>query len=367
MYMKYSILIVFASLLALTSCKTDFSVNGEYQKTAIVNAIIDYNDTLHYIKINKTFLGDGNAFDFAAIPDSSYFSSVEGTVKEVINGTVNRTFILRDTILSNKDQNGVFYAPEQRLYYFYTAPNEKLNKDALLRLNLNLDNGDNIVTSETELISGLSIESPNNVTPLALAEALVENNTDYLKPSISFKTGTDAQYFDLRIIFRYNEFEGANVTIKEFEWKVADIAKDQLAVSPNYQASIVLNGRNFYEQVAAKIAIDPSVTKRTVHSLDFILTGASQDLVNYIAVNQPTSALAQSKPAFTNLSGGLGIFTSRSKVVRTRLNGEQNGPATIRILNQNTTRQLCQGQITTNELMFCSPIPEDQNSTFFCN
>lgn len=365
--MKNQILIALASLFILVSCKTDFSVNGEYEKTAIVNAIIDYNDTIHYLKINKTFLGDGNAFDFAAIPDSSYFSSVEGTVKEVISGTVNRTFVLRDTLLSNKDESGVFYAPEQRLYYFYTSPDDKLNKDAVLRLNLNLDNGDNIVTGETELVSGLSIESPNDFTPLNLAEFLVENDTDYLKPSISFKTGKDAQYFDLRIVFRYNEYEGATNTIKEFEWKVADFAKEQLAVSPNDQASIVLNGKNFYEQVAAKIAVDAAVTKRTVHSIDFIITGASQDLVNYIAVNQPTSALAQSKPTFTNLNGGLGIFTSRSTVKRTRLNGEPNGPATIRILSQNTTRQLCQGQITTNELMFCSPIPEDQNTTFFCN
>lgn len=366
--MKYQIIISTLSILfAISGCKTEFSVNGEYQKTAIVNAIIDFNDTIHYLKINKTFLGDGNAFDFAAIPDSSYFSSVDGTVKEVVNGTVNRTFTLRDTLIENKDESGVFYAPQQRLYYFYTAPNEKLDKDAILRLNLNLDNGDNIVTGETELVSGLSIESPNDFTPLALAEALVEDDTDYLRPSISFKTGTSAQYFDLRIIFRYNEFEGTNNTIKEFEWKVADLAKDQLAVSPNNQASIVLNGKNFYEQVAAKISIDPAVTRRTVHSLDFVLTGGSQDLVNYIAVNQPVSSLAQSKPTFTNLSGGLGIFTSRSKVVRTRLNGVPNGPATIRILNQNSTRQLCQGQITTNELLFCSPIPEDQNSTFFCN
>lgn len=358
-----SIITLVVTSILFFGCKTDFSVNGEYQKEAIIHSIIDHNDTIHYIKINKTFLGDGNAFDFAAVPDSNLFSSVEGTVEEILNGTVIRAFDLDviDTIM--KDPDGVF-SQEQKIYFFKTV-DQKLNKDATLRLRLNLDNGDRIVTAETGLTSGLEITSPNDFTPLSLAEASIQDNSDYRTQSISFKTG-NAEYFDLRLIFRYNEFIGSQHTIKEFEWKIDERALEDLSLNAGI-AAMFLSGKTFYEQVAAKIPVDPTVTKRTVHSFDFILTGASQDLVNYIAVSQPSSTLAQSKPTFTNISGGLGIFTSRSKEVRTRLNYVPNGSTGIRILSLNSTRQLCQGQITTSELMFCSPIPEDQNQPFFCN
>ena len=34
------------------------------------------------------------------------------------NGNLIRSWQLRDTILTNKDTNGLFFAPEQKVYYF---------------------------------------------------------------------------------------------------------------------------------------------------------------------------------------------------------------------------------------------------------
>ncbi len=76
--MKYLILSII--ILAAVSCKTDFSVNGEYEERAVVHFLLDQGQEFHFLKLNKTFLGDGNANDFAMIADSSDFNNVVAIV-----------------------------------------------------------------------------------------------------------------------------------------------------------------------------------------------------------------------------------------------------------------------------------------------
>lgn len=78
---------------------------------------------------------------------------------------------------------------------------------------------------------------------------------------------------------------------------------------------------------------------------------------------EPTSSLAQSKPTYSNVDGALGIFSSR---VTTRQYKPDFIPPAKRALNQNSTKELCKGQYT-GALKFCSDIPNDMNSSYFCN
>ena len=153
-------LIAIIGLVSLQSCKDDIEITGEFIETAVVYGLLDQSDSLHYVKITRAFIGPGNAYDIAQIPDSNYFASVTGTVTELSTG---RKFNLRDTIVLNKDQNGIFYAPEQKLYYFdnthITSTNTTgapLDENSTFRLDLDINNGLFSVTGETELVTGLS-------------------------------------------------------------------------------------------------------------------------------------------------------------------------------------------------------------------
>ena len=66
-------------------------------------------------------------------------------------------------MVDNKDPNGVFFAPKQKLYYFKSNQVSTefgnpvyLNKDATYVLELNINNGQMTVMGETELISEIS-------------------------------------------------------------------------------------------------------------------------------------------------------------------------------------------------------------------
>lgn len=112
------------------------------------------------------------------------------------------------------------------------------------------------------------------------------------------------------------------------------------------------------------IPVDDQVIRREVHGMEILLTGGSQDLQTYLLANQPTNSLAQNRTDFSNLDGGIGIFTSRETI---RIFKAENPPQTnFRALNSFSTRELVRGPFTV-QLNFCSNLSLDQNSDFRCD
>lgn len=352
------ILFLATSIIILAACTTEFSVNGDYNETPIVHMLLDPNDEFHFLKLNKTFLGDGNANDFAMVADSAYFDQVDATIEEIVNGSTTRTWTLEDTIIDNKE-SGTFYYPEQKLYFFQA---DDLNEDAIYRLYIEIDNGKHIVQGQTELVKDINITFPNVNQQLNFAEANVPLN-GYNTQSIAFSSGTGAAIFKVQIQFDYRNHKPSGNEPKSILWDVGTLRAEDLQSNPSAAAS----GEVFYELVRNRVEDDPDVTKRTVRGFHLIVTAGSEDLNTYMLTNEPTSSLAQNKPTFSNVEGGLGIFSARTTAVQYKPFQNPNNP-NIRGLNLNSTRELCEGQYT-GSLLFCSDNTNDiaQNYSFACN
>ena len=115
----FGLLIICLIVFSFNSCKEEIELIGNFEETAVVYGLLDQSESIHMIKITRAFIGPGNAIEIAAIADSSYFQSVTGTVTEY-NGNIptGRIFTLTDTMIMDKDENGIFYGPEQKMYYF---------------------------------------------------------------------------------------------------------------------------------------------------------------------------------------------------------------------------------------------------------
>ncbi len=368
---KYSLFAFLGTLFFLASCRTDFDISGDYQEIAVVHFLLDPNDNQHFLKINKTFSGEGDATVFAKVADSSYFDEVEAIVEEVIGGnlvsgeilggSVNRQWLLKDTIIDNK-QPGAFYYPEQKLYYFNA---DDLNTNALYRLKITVDGGKHNIAGATALVSGINLTTPNPNTPLNFAEANVPVN-GYRNQPIRFSKGTGAIY-DVKLLFRYREFTAAGSEVKELRWNLGEVIASEV-VSPN--VSVIANGETFYDFLGNNIPENPDVTRRQVENVEIVVTGGSSDLLTYILVNQPSSSIAQNKPEFTNLAGAMGIFSSRTTVTQFKAAFNPIQP-NQRALSVNSTRELARGFYTffLRDLKFCSNIPSDigQGYNFACD
>jgi hypothetical protein len=352
--------IIFFLLIIITAvgCNTEFSVNGEYEETPIVHMLLDPNDEFHFLKVNKTFLGDGNANTFAAVADSSYFDLVDATVEEVVGGNVIRSWQLYDTVIDNKVP-GLFYYPEQKLYCFKA---NDLDKEALYRLNIEIDNGKHVITGQTNLVQDVDITFPNTNQQLGFAESDVPAN-GYRTQTISFSKGTGAIY-NGAIRFDYRETTASGTETKSILWNLGTLNEEDITSnSPSFSAS----GELFYELINNRVSVDSDVIRRTPYAFELLITAGSEDLRTYMLVNEPTSSLAQNKPTFTNVTGGLGIFSARTTVSQYKYVQNPSNP-NIRALNVSSTRELCEGQYTFG-LGFCSNHSNDiaQNYSFACN
>jgi hypothetical protein len=333
----------------LLSCKEEVDLYGDFQETAVVYGLLDKSDTVHFIKINRAYITPGSQ----TIADSSYFDQVDATVTEVINGSEARVWTLQDTIISNKDINGVFYAPEQKLYYFTTPSNAPLDANGTYKLHISLNGGQFEVDGETEIISGITTSADAQNFRYEFAD----NPASYVTNGISVNTG-NAHIINTKLQVNFIEISmGIDTISTTFDWNLGESEITSATKTFSY------NGLTFYNLLKDHCTTsDPTINQRRLYSIRIISTGGSEDLLNYMTVNKPTSSLAQNKPTFTNLSVTdgyrvIGLFSSR--YTHTSIKYFVNYANTsLRMMTSKSTAEMCQGPIT-GLMAFCSQHPQD--------
>ena len=163
--MKNVYLFIIISLLA-SSCETDFDVNANWQEVTIVYGLIDPNEEIQFVKINKAYLGEGDAIQMSSISDSTNYNPSE--LKVIIYRIKELSFnqydtissvLLHDTIIDKDD--GIF-STDNNIIYTFKKPVSFYNTDSFYSLEvINLSSGHK-VTSQTEIIKDFSFESLNS-------------------------------------------------------------------------------------------------------------------------------------------------------------------------------------------------------------
>ncbi len=363
----------FSIIVILFSCNEQIELSGDFKETAIVYGLLDHSDSMHYVKITRAFIGPGNAVDIAQIEDSSYFNSVYATIEELEGGTVTRTWVLSDTVIENKDTNGVFFAPTQRVYYFKTLPTtisnsgafgtvqtspdpqlSSLNPNAQYRLNADINDGLFRVSATTDLVNGLT----TNATSQNFTFKFASNPGEYKAQSVTISNTGNAHVVNAKIGINIAEYIGEDAVSQTIDWTIGE--ND---VMPNSSITFSAQGETFYNRVIDNVINDPLIDQRNFLGFEVVMTGGSEDLYNYITVNQPSSSLAQTKPTYTNLevTNGyrvIGIFSSIQTIKTFRPFYVSPQQAFIRAIDKKSTQELCEGPIT-GLLQFCSKHPAD--------
>ena len=333
--MKQTSLLFFALVVLLASCKTDVELNAPYKNTTIVFGLLnpDINgdgsrnelDT-QWIKINRTFLGEGDNTLYAGVRDSSEYS--EGDfVKKIVqqidpNGNIFEYNLIAKTV-SNRNVNGVFYGPEQTVYYFIPgAPG--LNPNSEYRLLLEFSDG-RVVTSSTNLINSGGPSnwiSPQNGITLQLANVAQCPNVLYTpQVTVQWYTMDNASVYEATLRFYYTEerLVGGVWTSDGVERHVdyyLGSAKQEDAV--NNRLKITFDGRGFFAMLANTLEANPNIRRQIgrynnafTECFDLMLTIGNEDLNAYIDVNTPSTGVVQERPIYSNISDGIGLFASR--------------------------------------------------------
>jgi len=328
---NYFFVIILLGLLF--SCETDFELNAPYKTTPVVYGLLDQSVDTQFIKINKSFLGDGNNVDYAAINDCTLFDSLIAVIEAY---DISNNLMYQDTLkeIWVSDLNdGIFYEEEQKLYYFSTL-NDPLNDEYEYHLKANapvhglsfsaltslIDNGgENSTTNylfRTNLLNGLRLNGIRFVNKVEIAE------DNYVDQMFSWKSSNNGERYELLMKFHFNEhLEDGSVNPSYVTWNLGT----QKSYDANYKNEFekTISGSAFYDMVASRLnnynhlkdkEYDESqVVKRTFDDkpLEFILTVCNATLSTYMEVNEPVTGIVTEKPAFTNVENGIGIFASK--------------------------------------------------------
>jgi len=223
--MKLSLLFFSAMLLTLIgmqSCNQEIELTGDFKETAVVYGLLDKSEDVHLIKITRAFIGPGNSLNIAQIPDSNYFDNVNAKIIERVSGSVTRTWQLFDTTVLNKETDGIFYAPEQKVYAFYSqardnsdnATGQALLDNATYELNIVINEGTNdefVVQGQTEIVTGISTTSDDSTYQFKFAKNSTTTG-EYINSGFVINTG-NAAVINTKILIHYQDFFGSTDTI----------------------------------------------------------------------------------------------------------------------------------------------------------
>ena len=323
---------------------------ADYKETIVVYGLLDPNEAVHYIKINKAFLGPGNALTMAQNYDSVNFKNKLTVQLQAFdnNGYLVSTIPLKADSSVPKSP-GLFSYPKQILY------STKAKLDTTLVYNLTVTEAGNPlpVTGSTGLIGGIQNVMQPSGSFLALSKP------DSLPFTVSWQSVNNAKVYGVTLRFYYVEQDkvsGHSVN-KQLDWVLPTQVATYTQAGNTMQISVP--GKSFYQFLATQLSPDP--TKRRFirqkvnnRNFDLIFTTGSQDLYTYIQISQPSTAITQNPPQFSDLKNGIGLFTARNMQIYSPSFGYYMAGATV--------DSLYAGQFTRS--LFCDSIP---TSPYYCN
>lgn len=340
-------LLALFSLISLLffGCKTDFEVNATWKETTVIYGLLDQSKSVQMIKINKAFLGEGDANQFAQIPDSSNYDPKDlvVTLEESKNGNLLRTLVFHDSLVAGK-KPGDFNPSKNIIYVSYA----KLDSSMVYKLTVkNLSTG-NVASATTPLLERVRYTKPtSNYISFVTSPSTPSTNGTYSDLATGWISKPNAKTYQTNLRFYYIEKDNIlnTSTEKYVDWLQS--AKQSTDITGGETILQNISGLGFYQLLASVIPENPNVF-RYANRIELTMTVGSDELNNYINVNSPSGDLNQDKPTYTNIDNGIGIFSSRTSSTTIKYICNDTLASGIRLCNFTTLslRELVDGKYT---------------------
>lgn len=339
---------VWTALLAIlwgAGCSTDVALNAPYEERSLAFCLLDPGAEEQWVRVNRTWLGEGNNLDIAMVADSSEYApgQVTVTVEQFGPGDIGfenplAVFTAQDTVLQDKDDAGIFYGPEYRAYHFETPDGLEVNAGNdpedlyVYRMTVSFADGRLPMTAVTTLIGSSpgNISNPPAGIPGFNLNFASGSGSQVSYPNINFKWSSTAgaKRYEASIEVMFTEriwvdaahTQLASETERVLRWDLGEEQADD--DEGGQEIKLPTNGEAFFQFLASRLEEDPFITRELgtwndnidrVRAFNFVLSIANAELDTYLSVNAPVTGVIQERPVYTNISGGLGLFASRTQ------------------------------------------------------
>jgi hypothetical protein len=299
--------------LCINSCSTDFDVIAPYKEVMVIDGLIDALDSVQSVRIQKAFLGEGNALVMAQQPDSiNYADILDVRMERILNKAVLETFPLNRIELSSgaeaKD-SGIFASP---FHIIYQTNHPILQDGSEYRIRVTNTQTDVEASSQTKIVKDMIVSSPLS-GPTAPFDSIDFANTNNLF-YVQFTPGENSNIYDLIVRFHFREIDHNGLSSTKFiDWHFADKMEADQADEVLYS----FEKTGFFTFIGEKLSDSPGFTRRIdslpqgVRAIELLLVQGSEELRTYLGLQNPIG-LVQERPLYTTVENGLGLFTSRT-------------------------------------------------------
>ncbi|MBI3519471.1 MAG: hypothetical protein HY062_08975 [Bacteroidetes bacterium] len=333
------------AMIFLASCKNDLDVLAPGEETVSVYGVINPNEPVQNIRINKVYLTNGDAL--AAGQDANQINYGAGELKvtlqrfmtgsttptlTTVGNSTKKEIVLTETVVTTA---GGDFNVNQRIW----QTTDKLYNSGEYKLTItNISSGKEF-TAQTLMVdsvksyggmpfifappgypvhcgSGSAGYVPASIPGTGTQQvAYVDYHVLTASPKIKFKSVPNAKLYNVIMRFHYIDSLTDGVTGIRNYVDMTFPSQRSSTMTGGEPLEVSFNTTDFYSNLANQIPKKTvgSIRNRTAHYMEYIIYACSENMDIFLQVNQPSTSIAQNKPNYTNISGGVGIFASISK------------------------------------------------------
>lgn len=310
--------IVFGALTVIVvlfgGCKQDIDLTSNYKETPIVYGLLNSQETTHYIRVQKGYLIDGDAYVAAGIPDSIYYSD-SLTVKLIpyLGANISGQPLVFSKQINTIVKDSGTFATSPHIIYAYTGTLDEA-KTYKLQI-INYTSKDTFGSSE-QLGVGL-VKNFQIVQPIEnLIGANVIGLSSNLPYNIRWRAAENGAIYDIKLRFPYQEFDANTNTLVADTFVDIYVLKSGTGTVDNNFLSATFNPLVLLNTLASKLEVrnDRYRAFKSAKGITLYFTAGGTTLARYInAQIAQGSGIASNEalPPYTNINGGYGIMSSR--------------------------------------------------------
>jgi len=340
-------------ILLFNSCKNDLKIIAPYKEIPQVHAILTPQNPMQMIRINKIFLGEGNANDMALVPDSINYKAGELTVmlERFVNGskvaaelsTGKTELYFRDSLIQTEP--GAF-STTQRVYLC----NDRLFSDGIYKLTIKNNHTNNVFTATTTAIDSVRVTGlPPLAAPYYTFTPDPTDNQPYYY--IDYRNQTGSNYIVRTKAANGGFLHDLTIRIHYYDSVPVSMATDgKIYQSLDFISkyfNFSFKGSSLFAEcgnLLSKRKYPSGFIGRRVYRVDFVTYAATQDYYDYLQFSAPSLSFAQEKILYSNFDqrAAIGIFTFRTRCAVKKV------PANVFVDEFSYNKFTCQYSFFTN-------------------
>ena len=168
-------LLVLITLASIVSCDNDLDIIAEWKDIPVVYGILNAQDSVHYVKLNKAFLGQGDVMSMAQEFDSLHYNQEEVGLRLIEYRIAAGQYIETKSI--EMEPTDEFEKPDSSIFIF-SGPDQiiyksdaSLNNERYYSAEVYDKSVDTVIASNLipiDILSPLQIIKPNPASALNL-------------------------------------------------------------------------------------------------------------------------------------------------------------------------------------------------------